>query len=127
MVWLQQHKPKQNCSVDSPLVSTASSRKNVERSTTADPMLIKVKPQHGRYLYFVSEGCTYKLFFLNDMYNLLFILYCSPMINKTQSYECIQISTFHYGAMEISRKIIRAKITRVTIVSIFDETWYRHP
>jgi hypothetical protein len=27
-----------------------------EKSTAADPMLMKVKPQNGIYLYFASEG-----------------------------------------------------------------------
>jgi hypothetical protein len=41
------------------------------------------------------------------------------VVNKIPSYESIQISTSHYDAMEVPRKIIRAKITRNAIVSIF--------
>jgi hypothetical protein len=63
-----------------------------EKSTTADPMLVKVKPQNGIYLYFASEG---------RMYNLLSILYCYVMINKMQLYECIQI--FITGNIELNK------------------------
>jgi hypothetical protein len=41
------------------------------------------------------------------------------VINKIPSYEFVQISTSHYDAMEVPRKIIRAKITRNAIVGIF--------